>query len=434
MSLRSWRTALALAFLVSGAVLSFALLLQHHGTIRVSALVLSVCGGQGGGCDTVNRSAFSEVGGVSLAALGLLFYLSLSLLLTLSFFGDQTSRQASTGLALLFVSLGIIVDLALLGIQAFQLKTFCRLCLASYLSSLGALFPLWPARRFLGELPAIARPGNVRLIGASWILASLPLALAVGSGEWALRLSAEMPHESISDEKAIDEMDLDEARRELRLLRRTLEDPESLNAYLIRKTLRDFDRAPVLRPNLAQAPSQGLRSSPIEIVIFSDFLCPWCRRFALAFREHVPFLIQRARIAFINFPLDKSCNHALSHSLHPSACLLALGSVCAHKQGRFWEYHDRAFESDFEEAEERDVFRIANDSGLDLETFRACLRSSDSQARLRADIAEARRLNIDATPTVMVDGRLLQRATDVLLIVQHEFSRLGVDNIADSEE
>ncbi|MBN2369439.1 MAG: thioredoxin domain-containing protein [Vicinamibacteria bacterium] len=425
MTPRPWRAGLALAFLVAGAVLSFTLLLQHHDTPRASALVHSVCGGQGGGCDTVNRSAFSEVGGVSLAALGLLFYLSLALLLTLSFFGDQAGREAATALTLLLATLGVAVDLVLFCIQAFHLNTFCQLCLLSYLASVAPVALLWPARRLIGAPRLIARMANLHLIGASWLLGSATLAMAVGVGDWALRLSAQAPRATVSEEKAVDTMNLDEARREVRLLRRTLDDPESLNAYLVRKTLRDFERAPVLRPDIARAPVLGPPSAPVAIVIFSDFLCPWCRRFALSFKQHMPALRKWARVSFVNFPLDESCNDALDHSLHPSACLLALGSVCAHDQGRFWEYHDRVYEDDFEQAAERDVLQAASDSGLDLDAFRSCLRSPDAHARLLAEIAEARRLGIDATPTVMVNGRRLAQATDVLLVVQHELERSG---------
>ena len=63
-----WRIVLAFLLLLSAAAASALLLLQHRGVRRAAAAVNQVCGeAQTSDCETVNRSRYSEIGGVPLA-------------------------------------------------------------------------------------------------------------------------------------------------------------------------------------------------------------------------------------------------------------------------------------------------------------------------------------------------------------------------------
>jgi len=139
------RLLLIVALMIVSAALSATLLLQHHGDPLVAGAVAQVCGeGEQSGCDVVNRSSWSEVAGVPLAAIGLVFALSLALLALLGSFADEEAQLGAAAVLSVLLGLALVADLALLGIQAFALRAFCRLCLATYALNAAALFVAWP--------------------------------------------------------------------------------------------------------------------------------------------------------------------------------------------------------------------------------------------------------------------------------------------------
>src|SRR5438445_560262 len=87
------RLLVALVIGLVGAALSGVLLMQYHGEPTAVSAVNQACGdGQTSGCEEVARSPYSRVAGVPLAALGLLFYLSLAVLAALAALAPAHSR------------------------------------------------------------------------------------------------------------------------------------------------------------------------------------------------------------------------------------------------------------------------------------------------------------------------------------------------------
>jgi len=137
----------------------------------------------------------------------------------------------------------------------------------------------------------------------------------------------------------------------------------------------------------------GVRPHQPVIIELSDFNCPFCRRFAT---ESVPSLRRefidtgKVGFAFLQLPLER---------IHPQAFDLAKLSTCAADQGRFWEVHDFLF------SEVRPLSttgRVPEEFGrfkLTSSEFEDCLRTADQV--VRKDLAEAKRLGISATPTVL---------------------------------
>ncbi|HEY6552283.1 MAG TPA: vitamin K epoxide reductase family protein, partial [Vicinamibacteria bacterium] len=123
------RLLIAVALCLVGAAVSGVLLLQHHGEGTATAAVSQVCGeGQDSGCDKVNQSGYSVVFGFPLAAIGLFFYLSLIVLMTLGLLAPEV-RDSAAAAALTLLVMALVVDVGLLALQAFAIKAFCVLCL-----------------------------------------------------------------------------------------------------------------------------------------------------------------------------------------------------------------------------------------------------------------------------------------------------------------
>ena len=104
----------------------------------------------------------------------------------------------------------------------------------------------------------------------------------------------------------------------------------------------------------------------------------------------------RVRLVFKDRPL---ASHALARPAHEAA-------RCAGAGGKYWEYHDLLFDEQpaFERA---DLLRYAAVVGLDPAEFARCLDARRYAPQVEADVQQAVALGIDATPTLLVNGRMI---------------------------
>src|SRR3990172_2263809 len=88
--------------------------------------------------------------------------------------------------------------------------------------------------------------------------------------------------------------------------------------------------------SLEGVPTRGASTASVVIILFSDFQCPYCGRFA---REVLPEISKsyldtgRVLLGFWHFPL----------AIHPKAPKAAEAAECAGVQTQFWPMHDRLF-------------------------------------------------------------------------------------------
>ena len=158
------------------------------------------------------------------------------------------------------------------------------------------------------------------------------------------------------------------------------------------------------------APSMGDPDAKVVLVEFSDYQCPFCKRFA---ERTLPRLIEdyvetgKVRLVFLDFPLD---------SIHPAARSAAIAARCAGRQGKYWEMHDRMF------LQQRALRRqpwptMAEQLGLDTAAFDACMAEDGHDKRIKRDMANGYRAGVRGTPTFVlgteVDGGTL-KATELI--------------------
>lgn len=135
------------------------------------------------------------------------------------------------------------------------------------------------------------------------------------------------------------------------------------------------------------------------IVEFSDFQCPFCRRLSETLarvRERHP---RDVAIVYRNFPLSE---------IHPYARGAAIAAVCAGEQGHFGEYHDYLFQHQAALGQQSWP-EIASAVGIqDTSRFARCLVGVGATEILHADSVAAARLNIEATPTLLINRWLIR--------------------------
>jgi protein-disulfide isomerase len=150
-------------------------------------------------------------------------------------------------------------------------------------------------------------------------------------------------------------------------------------------------------------PSEGSATAPVTLVEYSDFQCPFCGRVMPTLKELRTKYGDKVRIVWKDFPLTQ---------IHPQAFVAAQAGNCAREQGKFWEYHDRLFANQ-QALQPEFLKKYAGEVGLDTAKFNACLDSSKYEARVQESLGAGNRLGITSTPTVFVNGRMINGAQPI---------------------
>ncbi|MCX7677976.1 MAG: thioredoxin domain-containing protein [Spirochaetes bacterium] len=162
--------------------------------------------------------------------------------------------------------------------------------------------------------------------------------------------------------------------------------------------------------------SFGKAGAPILIVEFSDFLCGHCKKASEIITKIAQEFGDSVHVVFMNFPLDSTCNRGVNKNVHPGACLLAKGAICASKQNEFPVYLEHAFNLAPKNTDVMHMRQLAVLSALDVPLFESCLVAHETEIELQKQIAEAQRLNVHATPTIFINGRHLKKWGSVEIV------------------
>lgn len=153
----------------------------------------------------------------------------------------------------------------------------------------------------------------------------------------------------------------------------------------------------------ADGPSQGGASKDLEIVEFADFQCPHCKE-AQPTIQKILTDFPNAHFVFENFPLAQ----------HPQAFRAAAYGVCVAKLGgdkAFFEYANSVFDGQAGLATDDGAMLTLNSAvtkaGQDPDKVAACSKTPDTKAAVDASTKLAQDLNVNQTPTVAIDGRLV---------------------------
>lgn len=166
--------------------------------------------------------------------------------------------------------------------------------------------------------------------------------------------------------------------------------------------------------NIQGAPFLGPENAPVVVVAFSDFECPYCGTVGGLFEEALAKYPKEVKVVFKQFPL----------AMHKQAQSAALASLAAHRQGKFWQYHDLLFENQ-KSLSEAKYLELAKKLGLDLERFSKDSKAPAGQQTLERDMADAQLAGVRGTPTIFVNGRRLKErnSKDLQQLISQELSK-----------
>src|SRR5439155_10828624 len=102
-------------------------------------------------------------------------------------------------------------------------------------------------------------------------------------------------------------------------------------------------------------------------VVYSDYLCPYCRRLRPVIERLRQALGERLAYVFRHFPNERA---------HPGATYIARAAEAAARQGHFWDMHDYLYGHEPPISKDQ-IFEFAHGLGLDMDRFRRDLESED---------------------------------------------------------
>ena len=133
----------------------------------------------------------------------------------------------------------------------------------------------------------------------------------------------------------------------------------------------------------------------ISIIEYSDFECPFCKRFYKTPKQAIADNPGVVNSVFRHFPLG-------FHD--PLATQQALASECVADIGgndKFWQYHDKIFEttdSNGKGMEVSELTTLATEVGVNTNEFQACLDSEKFLADVQADMKSGADAGVTGTP------------------------------------
>ena len=316
-------------------------------------------------CDTVSQSASSIFLDVPVPMWGILGYL---LFLLLLFATPRTSSGKNRLWPTLFI-LALcysIYSIVLAFISMVYIRSYCIMCIASYAVNLTLLFYTWLIhKRFetISMLEGIQKDFR-------WLLARKKAScvyLCVAGGA-ALLLILFTPH-----------------YWEMSSLPLGLELPRGITKE--------------------GHPWIGAENPKIIITEFSDYQCFQCKKMHFYLREFMAAHPGKLRLVHRNFPMDHAYNPIVKESYHIGAGKMALFSLYAAKNQKFWEINDYLFNIDKQKGH-FNIREMAKLVGFDVIKFAGSVNDPALQYKLNTDIRDAIRLGITGTPGYLIDGRI----------------------------
>jgi protein-disulfide isomerase len=149
----------------------------------------------------------------------------------------------------------------------------------------------------------------------------------------------------------------------------------------------------------------GKVDSKVTLIEYGDFQCPPCGNIHPGIKAITEQYKDQLRFVFRNFPITTS---------HPNAKAAAGTAEAAGLQGKYWEMHNKIYESQsawssLSGTERTDFFAgYAKELGLDMDKYNSDLagktNSTSVNEKINFDYALGKKAGVDATPTFYLNG------------------------------
>jgi len=337
-------------------------------------------------CDAVAASQFSSFLDVPLAIWGAATNAVIFVLVLLQWWGwtDHPERLRRWNLVLIA---GTFVASVVMGALSLKLHSYCLFCISAYVLSIVAFIcyratlqePFFGA--LFDDVPALFGESRGILFG----IAAIPILAFIG-------------HRVMMESYGVTEID-----------------------RVVQSSILDWKGAPKVDLAVAPALAEGPSREQAKMVIseFADFRCHHCKN---AYPSLDRFAKNHAdvRLEFYNFPLDGECNEMVPDKTGIS-CRLAYSVVCAEKQGQGWNLHHALYDDQdtingglggggsVTEQINTELKKLSEPLKINTDELFKCMADPATIDAVRLQAKQGVAGKIQGTPTIFVDGRVLNR-------------------------
>ncbi len=149
-----------------------------------------------------------------------------------------------------------------------------------------------------------------------------------------------------------------------------------------------------LKIDLTTAKISGPRNAQVQLVVFSDFECHFCKELSAVLHRVRADFPEDVMVAYRYFPVES----------HPRAIPAAIAAECASEQGAFWEYHDRLYTGGGDLSDSR-LDAIAGELKLDRGKFAECRNAGRARVLVETSLGDAIKSGLEGAPALLMNGR-----------------------------
>jgi len=144
----------------------------------------------------------------------------------------------------------------------------------------------------------------------------------------------------------------------------------------------------------------GNENAKARVVVFSDFLCPYCAKLHEQINEIIAGDPSKVAVNIRTF------------IIHEDSIIMSQAAYAAGLQEKFSEASNLLF-SKYTEPTEENMVKMAEELKLDVSKFKNDLNSDAAQTAVETDNNDALKLGLGGTPSVFVNDKYLEHLNDL---------------------
>lgn len=330
-------------------------------------------------CDAVSASKFSSFLGIPMAMWGVFTNIILLYFLAVTHLNLVQDRAKTSRYALMFSGITVAASLIMGSISLILMHNLCLFCIVTYVLSFLGFFGAW-----MGAESATCKnlTEDFKDIFSSekWVagfLIAIPALSFLGNLMY-LESHGFAEIDKIANEKV---------------------------AYWQVAAVQNFD------PATGLSYQNGTTEPRLTVVEFADFRCPHCKQAAPTLHAFAKSHSD-VKLIFKPFPLDGTCNEAIRGGGDGISCGLAAAVICAEKLSqKGWATHDYFFENQMDiiriQNLDKNLEAVSSAVSLNAEELKTCVKDPGTLETIRKMAKEGEVAQIQGTPTVFLNGKLL---------------------------
>jgi predicted DsbA family dithiol-disulfide isomerase len=149
----------------------------------------------------------------------------------------------------------------------------------------------------------------------------------------------------------------------------------------------------------------GAENPVLEIIEFADYQCFQCKKMYYHLRELIAKYPEKIRLVHAHYPMDHEFNPMVKDPFHIGSGKMALLTVYAAAEGKFWDVHDLLYQW-AGHRDEIDLRELASQTGLPADRLAESTENRRFREKLVADIRYGMEHAVQATPSYLIEGKM----------------------------